>query len=345
MRSISWFLSVLCLLFSCMVTDVAFCDNNNAHDSKIPGKSDKLVYSFESGIERWDGFTEYEIDVGTIVYGPTRESVNAGSRLRFPVNSILMRFGGSVEFRSFTLGIGMRIQISNDEDTFKDYDFYVRGGKQSAFWFGTASNDDYSKELDFDLSHKFTVGDFNLTPRIRFSYVQMRFDENGIHQTDYYDIDRNTGYLEPHNEPKVYINDAAHTLKYKIDHKILYFGGTVSYTTPIKLQGGLTALLTPLCWAKDLDNHLLRDKDSWSFTSGSGGLFELHLAYRFCRFVKASANVSYRFVNTSGKQSQQGPDSETGKIVLYTTSIPITTKTEWMSIGAIVTIDIGRLLQ
>jgi len=303
-------------------------------------EADPIRFSFETGLEVWNGFTEYEIEVGEIVYGPTGELLEAGSRLRFPVDARMIKLGAAADWKDFSLSASFLAQTSNDEGTFKDYDWFIRDGNQNAFWFGLSNNDDYSKRFDLNLSYAFESGSLVYKPQIQFSYVGMRFDENGIRQTDYYYINRDNGQLFPYEEPQKFTG-SGHVLKYKIDYKILSAGGSVTYSIPFGLDLGATLLVSPITWADDLDNHLLRDKDSESSTTGTAGHVEATAGFRFCRFARGFAAFSYDFVNTSGNQTQVGPDPDTGERVTYSTTIPVTTKAEWTSFKIGLTIDIN----
>lgn len=304
---------------------------------------DKAGFAFSlSGTtaRRW-GSTEYEIDVGRVMLWPSRKIVSTGSRLRFPTNPWLFGLTAAAEIRGFRFASTLWLSHTNARDVFKDYDWYELDGAQSSFIFGSATNDDALTEVDANVSYCARAGRLSFRPQLQFTFMRMKFDEESLEQTDYagFDVVEDVVVLRYYAEP-IDTDIPGAVLRYRIDYKIVYAGGTVGYSGPHGLGAEFTALFTPACWASDFDEHLLRDKESWASTNGTAGHIKFSATCRISSVIGFSGNVSYDFINTSGTQKQTMPDTETSKTVTYV-GIPVRTKAEWMTAGLTMSFAIG----
>ena len=283
------------------------------------------MFSIEAVTEWLDGYTEYEINVGWTIYGPTGKRVDVGSRLRFPINSLITKLGATVEIHKFIFTPHFYFQLHNSKTIFKDYDWYKGDMGQKTFIFGDATNNANLWGGKINLGYRLQLSKFELKPQIEFSYQRMKFDDENLHQTNYgyFDNESRIWQCNPPRDTSI----AGPVLRYKIDYKLLYLGGSMAYTAPFNLKTELTAMISPICWAHDQDDHLLRSKVSKTSSTGHAGYFNLKAAYSPGSRITFYTGISYSFIKTSGDQSQHGPD--VGDI----TGIPATTKAEWMSIN------------
>jgi hypothetical protein len=303
------------------------------------GSNVKLRFQLSAGTALLDGYTEYEIDAGSLPLGsPDGPIVPFRSRLRFPVNSTLGLFSVSAEYRRFILSARLGIQFANEKGLFKDYDWYELSGSQKTWVIGKAQSDDQTSLFEADAGIRIDAGGLSVTPRLRLKYVKMEFVEQGLEQINYYVIDTVTvnsffyAWLTRLDEPvTTTLGKSTEVLRYEVEYKTLYAGATVAYAFPFGLDAEVTVLGSPVARVDDLDNHLIRNppKDTRiSASNGTAGLLDLQLTYRIEGTVSLWAGFTYEFVTASGQQEQTFLDDPP---VTYR-NIDASVKAEWSSI-------------
>jgi len=336
----AWLL-FLCAVMLCVDGTVAYAQDASVGVEADSARSQtvrKFTFALDIGTERREGYTEYEIDVGWVPVQPYDVVLKAGSRLRFPVNSILTRLGATAAYAGFSLSATAWLQLSNSEGLFKDYDWFELNKQQNSFIFGSARNNDKSKQFDFEASYTARTKSMTFTPRIRLSLVNMSFEAEDATQWQYYGFDDELG-LVPLDEPYVF-DTTALVITYEIDYTAFYFGGSFAYRFPFGVEAELMGMFAPIVSADDLDIHLLREPPKKAETSsdGSAGIAGLRLTYKASRIVEVFGGVDYSFFKTDGTQKQ----TELGEPYQAYTGIPAETKSEWYSISGGLTLYLGR---
>ncbi len=295
-------------------------------------------FSIDFAAEQWNGYTEYQIRAGSITYGPTGEIVDIRSRLRFPIESILFRVGGVFQTGRLRFAAHANVQLQNSETVFKDWDTYDGSSGRKTFIYGTATNN--GKLIGFDVSgsYLFRCGNVEFGPGIEFAFRRMEFDDETAKQVDYAYFDTLTGYLEPYETPQTHFVQGP-VLRYKIDYKLLYFGGSAALQSASGLNGKFRVMVAPVCWANDLDEHLLRNKTAKIASSGRAGYVRLDAGYDFNSFISVSAGIAYHAVKTSGPQDQRFIDLPFGVF----RDIPAETLAEWTTVGVELSLNLTRL--
>lgn len=295
-------------------------------------------FSFDFAVEQWNGYTEYQILAGSTTYGPTGEMVDIRSRLRFPIESILFRVGGAYQAGRLRFAAHVNVQLQSSETVFKDWDTYDGSSGRKTFIYGTATNS--GKLIGFDVSgsYLFRWGRIEFGPRIEFAFRRMEFDDKNLKQVDYAYFDTLTWYLEPYETPLTRFVQGP-VLKYKIDYKLLYFGGSAALQSAFGLNGKFTIMVAPVCWANDFDEHLLRNKTAKIASSGRAGYVKLDAGYDLNSFISVSAGIAYHAVKTSGPQDQRFIDLPFGVI----RDIPAKTLAEWTTVGVELSLNLTRL--
>jgi len=340
-RSRSLSVIYVCATMFCLVSIAVPIHSLSAGDSDRTVENPFYMddsFSIDAGIERWEGYTEYEIRAGTTVYGPTGEDVLVRSRLRFPVKSALLRIGGSYQTGRLRFASHANLQLQNSETVFKDWDTYEKGRDQRTFIYGTATNSGKLIGFDVACSYRLYCGRFEFRPQIEFAFRRMEFDDETLTQVDYAYFDTLTAYLEPYESPQYYYVPGS-VLRYKIDYKILYFGGSTLFRSPSGFNSELTAMIAPVCWASDFDEHLLRSKTAEISSSGWAGYMKLDAGYRLNQFITLSAQVAYDVIRTSGPQDQ----TILRPSYLTIENIAAKTKAEWMTIGFSIDFNLTRM--
>ncbi len=326
----------VCLSCSMVPSHNLFADG--IYDRGEQGLYEDKSFSIDFAAEQWNGYTEYEIRAGSTIYGPTGEIVDIRSRLRFPIESILFRVGGALQTGRLRFDAHASIQVQNSETVFKDWDTYDGSSGRKTFIYGTAINS--GKLIGFDVSgsYLFRCGKIEFGPGIEFAFLRMEFDDETLKQVDYAYFDTLTWYLEPYETPLTHFVPGP-VLKYKIDYKLLYFGGSAALQSSSGLKGKFTVMVAPVCWANDFDEHLLRDKTAKIASSGRAGYVKLDAGYDLNNFISVSAGIAYHAVKTSGPQDQRSLDLPFGVI----RDIPAKTTAEWMTVGVELSLNLTRL--
>jgi hypothetical protein len=334
--AIAALIAVICLSCSIVPSQNLFADETSGQEQQRL-YADKS-FSVDFAAEHWNGYTEYEIRAGSTTYGPTGEIVDIRSRLRFPIESILLNFGGTYQSGRLRFAAHAGIQLQNSETVFKDWDTYDGSSGRETFIYGIATNN--GKLIGFDVSgsYLFRCGKIEFAPRIEFAFRRMEFDDETLKQVDYAYFDTLTWYLEPYETPQTYFVSGP-VLRYKIDYKLLYFGGSAALQFSSGLKGKFTVMVAPVCWANDLDEHLLRFKTAEIASSGRAGYVKLDAGYDCNSFIGVSARIAYHAVKTSGPQDQRFLDMPFGVI----RDIPAKTRAEWTTVGAELSLNLTRL--
>lgn len=283
-----------------------------------------LGFGLSAEIERWDGYTEYEIDVGTTTYGPTQETVIVGSRLRFPVEVTAFKLGGNLSLSALKINSEVLFSVSNSDNVLKDWDWYEGSGGQQTFIYGVADNDESMLGLGLSAGYELRSGALKLTPKVSFDYWRFEFDNENLTQIDYAGFDQG-GRIWPLETPNRFDTTGA-VLRYEIDYLLLSAGGEVSFESDIGFFARVDFLFSPLTFVSDLDEHLLRGKESETSGTGTSGRAEILAGFRILENLAIHGAVSYRYIDTSGDQTQRIPREDGG--IVYVT-IPATTLAEW----------------
>lgn len=293
---------------------------------------------FHISMERWDGYTEYRIIAGRTIYGPTEEEVIVGSRLKFPVKTYVAKAGGAFNSERIHIAGHFALKVHNQRTTFEDWDYMDRMSGQKTFIYGSATNTGDVIGFDVSAGYRFHHGSFEFRPGVEFIFLRMDFEEETAEQVNYAYFDTITGSLEP-LDPPYYSRVEGPVLLYTIDYKLLYFGGDVIYRYPGGFEAQGTAMIAPVCWASDLDEHLLRYKTGEISSSGRSGYAKIRLGWRINSYLSISANASYYAIHTSGPQTQEIYRPER----LTIDNIPAKTKAEWATVGIGLSVDLGTL--
>jgi len=338
--------SLVCLIWSTS----AYCDPDQALADAETRSGTPLKFEFKiaSGYGVRSGFTEYEIEAGYVRLGsPSGEQVNTGSRLRFPIDSRLLNLSFDVEYGRLAFTAATYFQLSNSMGTFKDYDWFDLSGSKHNFIFGTADSDDQTFHFDADLGLKFYTGRFLITPKIRFAYTKMEFEETGANQTDYYAIafDEQQGYwLDRLEDPvNTSLPKTTKVLTYEADYKVLYAGVAAEYESPVGLTAQVSAFVSPVAKVETVDNHLVRDpafEATIKVSNGTSALLDFGLGYRISEFVRAWSTLSYTFLDGSGNEHILFFDTPPWTYFNDKASI----RSEWTtaSVGLSITLPTGR---
>ena len=295
-------------------------------------------FSVDFAAEQWNGYTEYRIRAGSTTYGPTGEIVDVRSRLRFPIESILLNIGGVFQTDRLRFAAHAGIRAQNSETIFKDWDTYDGSSGRTTFIYGTASNSGNLIGFDISGSYLFRCGNIEFAPGVEFAFRRMEFDEETLNQVDYAYFDTLTLYLEPYKTPRTHFVPGP-VLRYQIDYKMLYFGGSAALQSASGPKGKLTVMISPVCWVDDFDEHLLRDKTAKIASSGRAGYVKLDAGYDFNNFISVSAGIAYHAVKTSGPQDQRFLEKPFGVI----RNIPAKTLAEWTTVGVKLSLNLTRL--
>jgi len=323
MKSFRW-LYILSLLMTILIPQTAGAQQPGSETAYEVKSGPFIGLDLTAEFERWGGYTEYEIDVGTTTYGPTGESVSVGSRLRFPIGIFALRLQTDLALGSFSLRPNFVFNIANSGNTFKDYDWYEGTGGQTTFIYGVADNDESMFGLGFSAGYGLKAGKFRFMPKFDFTWMRFVFDNENLTQFDYAYFD-GSGRIYPLDEAHRYDTTGA-VIRYTVNYIVFSLGGEVTYESPFGVYGMVDLLFSPITIVDDLDEHLLRGKDSEISATGTSGMFELRTGYRVSPRLSFYGGISYRYIKTSGDQDQTIPRSD-GSVL--TTTIPATTLAEW----------------
>ena len=243
-------------------------------------------------LKRIKGYTQYEI--GGSYYG-------FSSLLEFPLNHNFI--GGKL--KSDILNSNFQYKISGFTNITKKF-----GKMKDSDWiynFGAEGKDIYSESdaylnrsyiFDFELSYIMKLNK-NFTIIAKSGYKKQKLDYTIKDGVQYGSITETGEYISKENK---FILEGE-LLEYKVNYKMPYLGIQFYHdNNNYDFKYGFN--ISPYVKATDEDDHLLRNKISYSKTQGRAYILNAKVDYKIFNNLKFKTEFDYLSIKTSGTQNQ-----------------------------------------
>jgi outer membrane protease len=268
-------------------------DTTTTQPAASGNEANKPVWSFNTGVEQWSGYTKYQIG-GDVTWsdGSTDRVHFPLSELDFPLDVYAASIGAELAFlKKWSVGLTYKTNITDDAGEMKDSDWGV-------FSSNTNRLDIYS-ESDAELDAN--VVDLNG----RYMFFQNRsgcvklYAGIGYQYQNFDYIASNAVQWSPSIPSLGYVYFPGKVLTYEVTYHIFY--GEVAavyainqFTIEASLGlGGVTG--------EDEDHHLLRGKVSKGEFDGAAGMFSLKANYDFTAHWSAFLGVDSVYIEAEGE--------------------------------------------
>lgn len=261
--------------------------------------------SFSVGVERLEGFSQYEI--GGFIQTP-----QGSGYVHFPISRL--KFPLDVEI--LALSFSRQLNSGLVELKFKQIQHSSRGTMEDSDWLFDPSLLDIYSESDsqadgsifsFMYQRPFVSNTDKLKKFFELGLISQKFEfeAGNTRQYEYIDLDQafNNQVRVPLSTP-VYTSIQGPTITYTVKYTIPYVAFSGDYQISPKSNLDARIGYSPMVSAKDDDNHLLRSKISTGDMDGKAVFYELGLSFRSNDNDKLNINFSKMTIDTSGRQTQ-----------------------------------------
>ncbi len=244
------------------------------------------------------GYSQYEIGGTTIYPSEVTEYHFPVSRLRFPVDSALVKVNGRVRAgEHWTFSLEMATNLTENTGEMKDYDWGIYSGS-SPDQLDVYSESDCDMEFfQFDARGRYqiteiilghsTIGSWRLVPALGGGFKYQHYDFST------FDLDQ-WSPSHPENES---IRKSGKVLTYTAAYEIPYLELSCSLVLPEKLSFDVGLAYAPWLNFRDRDAHLLRDRVSKADHHWNGSAIMVNSSMRYDLennwFVKADLELVY----------------------------------------------------
>ncbi|MBA3007068.1 MAG: omptin family outer membrane protease [Proteobacteria bacterium] len=250
------------------------------------------------GIESWSGDNTYQIGYPVHWFdGVVENGYFPFSQLEFPLDIYMISAKGNAEFHNiWMVSASVKKDISSPDDQMIDQDWITTSnpGQLDVY-----SNSDISEfegyEFDVNAKYKFFRGEnWSLNAGVGYIYQNWQYTANLVQQ---YSPSGQTGYD--------YVGDGTPAINYKLEYNIPYIqiGGKLNLDKQFSVEGNIS--YSPLVDAKNVDQHLLRQKVNTGDLDGSSWMFNLKGRYDFSEHWFMIASYDFKEMKTDGTMSAE----------------------------------------
>lgn len=250
------------------------------------------------GIEAWSGDNTYQIGYPVHWFdGVVENGYFPFSQLEFPLDIYMVTARGNAEFQgSWLFSASVKKDISSPDDQMIDQDWLTASnpGQLDVY-----SNSDISEfegyEFDVNAKYKFLRGEnWSLNAGVGYIYQNWQYTANLVQQ---YSPSGQTGYD--------YLGTGTPGIRYKLEYNIPYMqiGGKVNLGQQFSLESNVS--YSPLVDAKDVDQHLLREKVNTGNLDGSSWMFNIKGKYDFSEHWFMAASYDFKEMETDGTMAAE----------------------------------------
>ncbi|MBN2038985.1 MAG: omptin family outer membrane protease [Spirochaetes bacterium] len=270
-------------------------ETNHEQDSQTRSETERSFrFSVEAGLEANYGYTLYQI--GGLIKEPDGSEYRVWfplSELKFPLDVFMLSLDLNGEFfTKYFLHANVKTNITNHAGKMEDSDWGVLSGDPDSL--EIYSESDARLEaliLDTDFQVKvFSRSIITLLAGAGFLFENFQFDVSNVNQTSV--NPSYTGYA------------AGKVLTYEIDYYIPYLKITPCFEITEKIKIMHSFAISPYVIAKDVDDHLLRYKESKGDARGMAFITSLKSEFKLSSSVNLNITLNYKYITAEGTQSQ-----------------------------------------
>ena len=250
------------------------------------------------GVEAWSGNNTYQIGYPVHWFdGVVENGYFPFSQLEFPLDIYMVTARGNAEFHdTWMFSASVKKDISSPDDQMIDQDWLTASNPARL---DVYSNSNFSEfegyEFDVNAKYKFLRGEnWSLNAGLGYIYQNWQYTANLVRQ---YSPSGQAGYD--------YLGDGTPGISYKLEYNIPYIqiGGKVNLAKQFSVESNLS--YSPLVDAKDVDQHLLREKVNRGDLDGSAWMFNIKGKYDFSEHWFMTASYDFKKMKTDGTMSAE----------------------------------------
>ena len=251
------------------------------------------------------------------------------SELKFPLDVFMFYANLNLTFIDrITIHFNVRKNIHNKAGKMKDSDWVPYPDVKTIYSESTARLNAIFTEADLSL-RLFTVSFFSLVLGAGFTHQYFYYWCSDTAQTS---ILSNT---PPYIGSPSYVRLPCKVITYDLRYYMATVQITPVFTFMERLEIALAIRFSPYLRARDIDDHILRGKESKGDSTGTAFMPFLRIRYLFPSRVFLAAQLDYLILNTKGHQTQSYylPVAEAGGIPGWYARTENRLKSEQLSVG------------
>ncbi|MDO9043359.1 MAG: omptin family outer membrane protease [Desulfocapsaceae bacterium] len=250
------------------------------------------------GVESWSGDNTYQIGYPVHWFdGVVENGYFPFSQLEFPLDIYMITARGNAEFHdTWMFSAAVKKDISSPDDQMIDQDWLTASNPGRLDVYSNSNVSEFEGyEFDLNAKYKFLRGDnWSLNAGLGYIYQNWQYTANLVQQ---YSPSGQTGYD--------YLGDGTPGISYKLEYNIPYIqiGGKVNLAKQFSVESNIS--YSPLVDAKDVDQHLLREKVNRGDLDGSAWMFNIKGKYDFNEHWFMAASYDFKRMETDGTMSAE----------------------------------------
>lgn len=282
------------LLFSLTLAVPSFAQEKK--NLTVNNQTNSVKLGFNAGPEAYFGYTQYRIG-GTFVNpdGVRYKIWFPLSELKFPMNITMFSSDMNIEiFRKFFIHGNFKKNITSDAGKMEDSDWGVNHNNPDSL-------DIFSKS-DAELNAWILNSDF-MVKVVNVSFFSLNTGAGYMYQSFDYDIS-NLDQWYPSTPQYGHDYVMGSVLTYTVKYYIPYIVVAPCLNFKEKLKISQSIAFSPYVIAKDIDNHILRFKESSGDSRGVAFITSFKIDYFFTPVFYFGLNMDYTYILTEGTQKQ-----------------------------------------
>jgi outer membrane protease len=272
-----------------------------------------IIGSTEFGLAQPDEKVRGEIDNGKLyldiglksgyLRGDTSYSISFAegeSELKFSLKTFLLGIEGGWGYRNpqkqdkLRLSVKWLTNIDHGSGKMEDSDWIEGDGHPGLDIYSESDIESKAHIVDVNVIYNFwLIKQLSIGPIVGYRFQYFKYDVSNTDQVGY-------GPWAP--VATVYVSGK--TLNYKIEYHIPYFGLNSNVLFGKKLQANMRINYSPLTFARDRDDHLLRYKLSKGDTDGYAYIASIDGTWNFLPNWSLTIGDEYLKIRTTGTQYQ-----------------------------------------
>jgi outer membrane protease len=277
---------------------VLAASGNTAQPAPVTVTTGQAKAEIMVGVETWSGDNTYKIGYPIHWFdGVVENGYFPFSKLEFPLDIYMATIKANAEFQNTWLfNASIKKDISSPDDPLIDQDWITTSNPSRLDISSTSNIGEFEGyEFDFTAKYKFIQRDnWSLNAGAGYMYQNWQYTANLVNQ---YSPSGLAGYD--------YVGDGTPGIRYKLEYHIPYLqvGGKIKLGQQFSLESKLS--YSPLVDAKDVDQHLLREKVNNGDLDGDAWMFDIEGKYHFTDNWFMSASYDFKEMKTDGTMSAE----------------------------------------
>ena len=250
------------------------------------------------GVESLSGDNTYQIGYPVHWFdGVVENGYFPFSQLEFPLDIYMVTARGNAEFQdTWMLSAAVKKDISSPDDQMIDQDWITASNPSQLDVYSNSNISEFEGyEFDVNAKYKFLRREnWSLNGGLGYIYQNWQYTTNVIQQ---HSPSGQTGFY--------FLGDGTPSLNYKLEYHIPYvqMGGKINLAKQFSLESNIS--YSPLVNAKDVDQHLLREKVNKGDLDGYSWMFNIKGKYDFSEHWFMTASYDFKKMKTDGTMSAE----------------------------------------